>query len=122
MYYCDAHIHLLPNIDNGPSLPVAVDMFRELKRENFRQAIATPHYDPQLEDCHRFLRRRRERYNELIDALQDDYTRFHLLLSAEVHICPGVSLVSQLDKLCIPGTPYFTGRVSARRTAGLDYS
>lgn len=105
MYY-DAHIHLLPGIDNGPCLDVAAEMLRILKRERCRLAIATPHFYIDRESCSSFLRRRREKYQELRAALPDECKRFRLLLSAEVFLSEGISQAPQLHKLCIPGTRY----------------
>ncbi|MBQ8351036.1 MAG: hypothetical protein IJY20_03195 [Clostridia bacterium] len=105
MYY-DAHIHLLPNMDNGPCLDAAVQMFRYLKHEDCRLAIATPHFYADRETVDIFLRRRRESHQALRLALGDTFNRFRLFLSAEVLLLPGLGSVAQLQKLCIPGTPY----------------
>jgi protein-tyrosine phosphatase len=105
MYY-DAHIHLLPGMDNGPCLETAVEMFRILKQEKCRMAIATPHFYADRETCTHFLRRRRESFLMLRNALGAEYKRFRLLVSAEVYLTPGLSSLPQLPKLCIPGTCY----------------
>lgn len=93
-------------MDNGPQRPEeSISMLRILKNARTRRIIVTPHFDPQMESCSTFLLRRKESFELLrksapVDALE----RMHLLLSAEVTLCPGVSRIPQIEKLLIPHT------------------
>ena len=105
--YFDAHIHLLPNMDNGPSETAALDMLRVLRQEACRMAIVTPHYYADHETVTAFLRKRRESYRSLlVSASLADIRPPKLLLSAEVLLCPDLAKNPDLERLTIPGTPY----------------
>ncbi len=105
MLYCDAHIHILPQMDNGPrDVYESLSMLSVMKASHTKRLIATPHFDPDIETCASFLRRRRESYEKLKKAATNELTRMQLLLSAEVRLCKGVSRLPLLEKLTIPNT------------------
>ena len=105
MFYCDAHIHLLPHMDNGPrSVDESVLMLQTLKQAHTRQLILTPHYDWRDETCAHFLSRRKESHSVLHKAAGHLMHRTKCLLSAEVYLTKGVSRLPLLEKLCIPCT------------------
>ena len=105
MLYCDAHIHILPRMDNGPSdVYESLSMLSIMKASHTKRLIATPHFDPEIETCASFLRRRRESLESLKKAATTELKRMQLLLSAEVRLCKGVSRLPLLEKLAIPHT------------------
>ena len=54
--YCDCHIHLLPNMDNGPtSIAEARAMIRMLADNGCRHALLTPHFYHERETVTSFL-------------------------------------------------------------------
>ena len=105
MLYCDAHIHILPKMDNGPADAYeSLAMLSLMKTAYTKRLIATPHFDPEVESCASFLRRRRESLDMLKKAATTELKRMQLLLSAEVRLCKGVSRLPLLEKLVIPNT------------------
>ncbi len=103
--YCDPHIHLLPNIDNGPqTMEESLRMLAILKECKTHRAVLTPHFDPDSESITSFLGRRQiaERHFRESASL----SRFRYLLSAEVAIVPGIAHDSKIEKLLIPHTRY----------------
>lgn len=105
--FADAHIHLLPGIDNGPCrLWEAEEMLRSIYANGVRAAIITPHFHADSEDLPAFLVRRRMAFSSLFRAVPDIRLNFRFLLSAETEIVPGVSALRLLPELCIPKTRY----------------
>ena len=105
MLYCDAHIHILPHMDNGPrDVYESLSMLSLMKASHTKRLIATPHFDPDIETCASFLRRRRESFENLKKAATSELRHMQLLLSAEVRLCTGVSRLPLLEKLAIPNT------------------
>lgn len=103
--YCDAHIHLLPGMDNGPqTTDEAVEMLCSMREHDVRQAILCPHFDPSRESVAVFLRRRTAAYHTLEDALFGMRGLPFVILSAEVLFQPGVSRIAAIERLLIPGT------------------
>ena len=105
MFYCDAHIHLLPRMDNGPhSLGESLAMLDTLQRVRTRRLVLTPHFDCRTETCAHFLSRRKESYGILRKQAGPLLNRVKCLLSAQVYLCPGVSKLPLLERLCITNT------------------
>ncbi len=103
--YCDPHIHLLPNLDNGPqTVEESLRMLSILKEHKTHRAILTPHYDPDQESIAAFLARRKIAERQFLQAAS--LSRFHYVLSAEVAITPGISHAQKLEKLLIPHTRF----------------
>lgn len=104
--YCDAHIHLLPDLDNGPcAASEALFMLRAMQDNGCRHAVLTPHFYHDRETVSSFLSRRNTAFASLL-SLAEPISRFLFALSAEVHISPGVSRLSQLERLLIPHTRF----------------
>ena len=105
MFYCDAHIHLLPHMDNGSfSLDESLAMLEVLQRVRTRQLVLTPHFDCRSETCAHFLSRRKESYSLLRKKAGSLLHRMKCLLSAEVYLCNGISKLALLERLCITNT------------------
>lgn len=103
--YCDSHIHLLPDFDNGPqTVEESLRMLEILKAQKTRRAILTPHYDPDHESIASFLARRQTAEEKLVRAAS--LSHFCYLLSAEVAVVPGIAHDPKLEKLLIPRTRF----------------
>ncbi len=104
--YCDAHIHLLPRMDNG-ALDVSESLAMALKmiEHGTRQAIVAPHYDSERESVADFLARRTRSLRTLTHANRRLFTsRLRLVCSAEVEVVPRFAHVPGLERLMIPHT------------------
>ena len=101
----DAHIHLLPGMDTGPREAwEAAAMFEVAFEEGVRSFVVTPHYFCDRESIPEFLLRRRCAFRRLFDAVGQRLYRVLFLAAAEVMLLPGVSALSELPSLVIPGT------------------
>lgn len=102
--YCDCHIHLLPNLDNGPtSVAEARAMIDMLRANGCRRALLTPHFYHDRETLTSFLARRKASFHALCE-FAGPISGLHFALSAEVSIVPGVSRLAQLERLLVPHT------------------
>lgn len=95
----DAHIHILPCIDDGSdSIETSHKMLDMLKQQGVEQIIATPHfYAHRSKNIQFFLEKREEAYR-LIGS--PEYIR----LGAEVAIEHGISDMTGIEKLAIQGS------------------
>ena len=84
----DAHIHILPCIDDGSnSVETSKEMLKLLKEQGVDKIIATPHYyNHREESVADFLEKRQKAYEELSSPE-------NMLLGAEVAIEHGLSKV-----------------------------
>ncbi len=105
--FADAHVHLLPRIDNGPCrLWEAEDMLRAMYAAKVRAAVLTPHFNADDEGIAEFTVRRKLAFTSLLQAVPDLRRNFRFFLSAETELVPGVSSLRDLSELCIPKTRY----------------
>lgn len=95
----DAHIHILPCIDDGSdSVETSKEMLELLKEQGVEKIIATPHfYAHREESVEAFLQKRENAYKEL--GSPDN-----MILGAEVAIEHGLSKTEGIEKLAIQGT------------------
>lgn len=102
--YCDCHIHLLPNMDNGPTSEAeARAMIRMLKDNGCKRAVITPHFDNTRETITSFLARRKAAYHALAE-FPEPISGIRFALSAETYITPGIARLAQLERLLLPHT------------------
>lgn len=93
-------------MDNGPVNPdEALSMLRMMRDNGTHRAVITPHFYHDRETVTAFLSRRKEALAALT-AAASPIKRFQFLLSAEVHISPGVSRLPLLERLLIPHTRF----------------
>ncbi|MBQ8175283.1 MAG: hypothetical protein IJ009_07790 [Clostridia bacterium] len=105
MFYCDAHIHLLPHMDNGPrTIDESLSMLEILQRVRTRKLILTSHFDMRSETCAHFISRRKESFTKLRNQAGPLIRHMKMLLSAEVYLTQGVSRLPLLERLCISHT------------------
>lgn len=90
----DAHIHLLPGIDDGSDSPeTTANMMAMLKKQGVSQILATPHFYAHREgSVKKFLEKRNAAY-EAIDAPDN------IRLGAEVAIEHGISKMDGIASL-----------------------
>lgn len=95
----DAHIHILPEMDDGSdSVETSQKMLEILKEQGVTKIIATPHfYNHREESVEAFLEKRQEAYEKL-GAPEN------MLLGAEVAIENGISKVEGIEKLAVQGS------------------
>lgn len=92
----DAHIHILPCIDDGSdSIETSRKMLEMLKKQGVEQIIATPHfYAHRSKNVQAFLEKRGEAYKSLGSP-------HNMRLGAEVAIEHGISETEGIEKLAI---------------------
>ncbi len=103
--FSDLHVHLLPGMDSGPlTLEESVAMFHRMYSERVRLAVLTPHFFGDRESIEVFLVRRAVALKKLKTAVGAKARSLRLLPAAEVALFPGLTSLSGLERLCIPGT------------------
>lgn len=95
----DAHIHILPQIDDGSdSVETSQKMLEILNEQGVERIIATPHfYSHREESVQRFLEKRDEAYKKIGSPK-------NMLLGAEISIEHGISKLDGIEKLAIENT------------------
>ena len=103
----DFHTHILPGIDDGsPDVKTSVEMVRRELEQGVDAIFLTPHFVAQRDYPERFLQRRRQAYEKLQKALDEEGLSVTLWLGAEVMCCPGMSRWEQLEQLKMGDSPY----------------
>ncbi len=101
----DFHIHVLPGMDDGSKdAETSLAMLRRSASHGVDTLAATPHFYAEENSVARFLSRRGEAYDRLMEAAGDMPGLPRLLLGAEVLYFSGISAVDGLDGLCLEGT------------------
>lgn len=99
----DWHSHILPCMDDGSrSVEESVQLLNMLSEQGVSTVIATPHFYANDESVSSFLKRRRESYEKLCEALNENMPK--VILGAEVSHYSGISHLDGLNSLCIEGT------------------
>lgn len=98
----DVHAHILPKVDDGSaSVEESIEMLTRMRKQGVTTVVATPHFDMRRNSVKRFLYRRNEGYQRLMEATRgmDVPT---VLLGAEVLYCGvGLSQMEQVEELCL---------------------
>lgn len=98
----DAHTHILPDMDDGSD---NVEESLELIRLSFEKGVKvicmTPHFYPGNESPEQFLDRRETAIQNLSKALEGKPDVPEIYFGAEVEFFQGISLVEEIDRLCI---------------------
>ena len=95
----DAHIHILPEIDDGSdSVETSAEMLKMLKEQDVDRIIATPHfYAHRSKTVESFLEKRECAFKKIGSPE-------NMLLGAEVAIERGISELKDIEKLAIQNT------------------
>lgn len=101
MEYFDLHSHFLPGIDDGcKDCQEAMKVLIESKKQGVVGIAATPHYYPN-ETVDRFLRRREDAYQQLVEYLSKKNVIIpEICIGAEVAYRTGISREHDLQQLC----------------------
>lgn len=107
MQICDFHSHILPGMDDGCQ---TVEESLEALRRSYAQGVGmlclTPHYYP-VESVSTFLARRQAAMDTLSKAMAEAGGPFpRLCLGAEVAYHPGLSILENLECLCLGSSHY----------------
>lgn len=98
----DFHTHILPGIDDGSqSVDDSIAMLLKEQSDGVDTILLTPHFYPQTMFPDTFLEKRQIAMDQLRSALPQDRKMPHLIPSAEVQYCPGMSQWEQLNSLAI---------------------
>lgn len=98
----DWHSHILPALDDGSkSVDESQRMLTALKEQGIACVIATPHFHANRESVDKFLQRRQESYERLMQIDQGSLPQ--VLCGAEVRYYPGIAKMEGLERLAIDG-------------------
>ena len=98
----DWHSHVLPALDDGSkSVDESQRMLTALKEQGIACVIATPHFHANRESVDKFLQRRQESYERLMQIDQGSLPQ--VLCGAEVRYYPGIAKMEGLERLAIDG-------------------
>lgn len=104
--YTDYHCHILPHMDDGSeSLEESLELLQMEKNMGVDKIYLTPHFYGYKENVDSFLKRRDESYNELMDAIPNDFN-VELKKGAEVYLCENISRYENISDLCYDNTDY----------------
>lgn len=103
--FTDYHVHLLPNMDDGPALcKEALELLEGLENLlGITRFCATSHYRPHKESVLEYIARREKSYAELSSFTKE---RFDIILGAEIYLERGISQLENIELLTYTGTPY----------------
>lgn len=100
----DFHTHLLPDMDDGSSsTEETLEMLKVMKEQGVSTVIATPHFYPQEESPHSFLKRRKKACERLLEVY-DPAQHPKIYLGAEVAYFSGIGRSRYVKDLVIEGT------------------
>ena len=112
----DFHAHILPGADHGSDgLETSLRQLALAEEAGIRTIVATPHFYPQADDFHTFLKKRERTYDQL---LANYHGPIRILLGAEVHMCVGLDHLAGLNEVCIPGTNVMLAELPFRGLSG----
>lgn len=107
----DFHTHILPGIDDGSdNAEISMQMLREEKKSGVDTVIFTPHFYADKDKISSFLKKRDEKYEQLMSIIRTSKESDRQLLEicyyvgAEVYYFSGIGEASAIQQLCIAGT------------------
>ncbi len=99
----DFHTHILPGIDDGSdSLDTTLKMLDEMRKQDIKTIVATPHFAPQTEAVSAFLERR-EAALQLVSPHLNGLT---IIPAAEVKYCRNISKIEGIEKAALGNLGY----------------
>lgn len=102
----DLHTHILPGMDDGAkNADISLAMLRMEREQGIDTVVLTPHFYREDENAENFLRRRKQCYEALQEAIAaSGETLPRLVLGAEVAFVPNLAQWDELEALCIGQT------------------
>lgn len=102
----DFHTHILPGVDDGSkSVEQSLEMLQQQKQQGIETVVLTPHFYPQNDQPQRFIARRQQAFEKLLEAAEKENLP-QLLLGAEVYYFNGIGSWEGLRDLAIEGTDF----------------
>lgn len=100
--FIDFHAHVLPGADHGSSnIRTSLCQLASALDAGITTIVATPHFYPERHDIEKFLVKREQCYNDLLN----DYSgKIKIIPAAEVLLCEGLNNLPCINQLCIRGT------------------
>lgn len=96
----DFHSHILPGIDDGSaSIAESLAMLREEMEQGITRVVLTPHFYAHQDSPSRFVQRREEAWEQLMEAMRDRTDLPEIRLGAEVYYFHGISDCDELELL-----------------------
>ena len=105
----DFHSHVIHDIDDGShSVEESITMMKMSYRQGIDTMVFTPHFRLGEHKINTFLQERRDRLDEIREALTDEDRKEipKVILGAEIEYIPGMNHWDYLPELCIQGTKY----------------
>ncbi|MBQ4121200.1 MAG: capsular polysaccharide biosynthesis protein [Clostridia bacterium] len=99
----DWHSHILPKMDDGSrDVSESIALLTMQAEQGVDTVIATPHFYANDETVESFLKRRKESFERLQEALLEGMPK--IILGAEVRYYRGISRLSELKSLRVEGS------------------
>ncbi len=103
----DFHTHILAHIDDGSSSSQeSVQMLKKEYETGIKTVIATPHFYADIDRPERFLEKREESYNRLMEKIEGIENMPEIVLGCEVFYFDGIEDWDILPKLTIGNSNY----------------
>lgn len=105
----DFHSHILHDIDDGShSVEESITMLKMSYSQGIDTMVFTPHFRLGEHKISTFLKERRDRLDEIREALTDEERKVipRVILGVEIEYIPGMNRWDYLPELCISGTKY----------------
>lgn len=105
MSVIDFHTHILPLVDDGSdSLETSALMLEAQKKQGVEKVIATPHFYANYDKPERFLEKRKQSVQMLLQGIKDLDNMPEIKVGAEVYYFEGMSDCEYLKDMAIEGT------------------
>ena len=103
----DIHCHILPNMDDGArDIETSVKMAQIALSEGISRIIATPHFDPDINNIEDFVAKRKEAIKYLTAELKTRGLEIDILPGAELYLTPSLLKLDGLECLCLGNSRY----------------
>lgn len=103
----DFHTHVLAHIDDGSSSSSeSVQMLKQEYNAGIKTVIATPHFYADIDRPERFLEKRQDAYNRLMEKIHGEENIPEIVLGAEVFYFDGIEDWDILPKLTLGNSNY----------------
>lgn len=105
----DFHSHIMPAFDDGANdAEMSIQMLRKSLGQGVETVVSTSHCYPMSgHDIERFIKKRQEAYNVLMEAVREQNAEIpRLVPAAEVHLSCDLANLRGIEQLCIGDTDY----------------
>ena len=105
----DFHSHIMPAFDDGAKdVEMSIAMLEKSYEQGVRTVVSTSHcYPASGNDIDRFIEKRQEAYDQLMEAVDRGGVKLpRLIPAAEVHLSCDLARLRGIERLCIGNTAY----------------